>query len=40
MSASGLSASFDEHFVVGPGFLPIAPKLVNQIQAGKYIDLK
>ena len=38
-SASGLSASFDEHFVVGPGFSPIPPKLVNQIQAGKYIDL-
>lgn len=39
VSASGLSASFDEYFVVGPGFSPIPPRLVNQIQAGKYIDL-
>ena len=39
MSVSGLSALFDEHFVVGPGFSLIPRKLVNQIQAGKYIDL-
>ena len=36
VSASGLRALFYEYFVVGAGFLPIPPKLVNQIQASKY----
>ena len=29
----------DQPFVVGPGFSPVPAKLVNQIVAGKYIDL-
>ena len=29
----------DQSFVVGPGFSPVPPKLVNQIVAGKYVDL-
>ena len=29
----------DQPFVVGPGFSPVPVKLVNQIVAGKYIDL-
>jgi len=29
----------DQPFVVGPGFSPVPAKLVNQIIAGKYIDL-
>ena len=31
--------SFQQPFVVGPGFSPVPPKLVAQIVAGKYIDL-
>ena len=34
-----LSSSLDQFFVVGPGYSPVPPKLVNQILAGKYIDL-
>ena len=29
----------DQPFVVGPGFLPVPAKLVNQIVAGNYVDL-
>lgn len=39
-SLPSLSSSlFDQHFVVGPGFSPIPPKIVNQILAGKFTDL-
>lgn len=36
---TGLSSQLDKFFVVGPGYSPVPPKLVNQILAGKYIDL-